>query len=121
MTAFFRKLLSPVVELREREFGTAMMMFTYSFLVMTAYTALKPVTRSQFIKDLGADNLPFVQFAFGLLVGFIMQGYATIVGRMPRRWALPMTMADWSRCWWASGSGSRADRSGPRRASTSSA
>ena len=43
---------------------------------MTAYTALKPVTRSQFIKDLGADNLPFVQFAFGLLVGFIMQGYS---------------------------------------------
>ena len=92
MTAFFRKLLSPVVELREREFGTAMMMFTYSFLVMTAYTALKPVTRSQFIKDLGADNLPFVQFAFGLLVGFIMQGYATVVGRLPRRWALPMTL-----------------------------
>ncbi len=92
MNAFFRKLLSPVVELREREFGTAMMMFTYSFLVMTAYTALKPVTRSQFIKDLGADNLPFVQFAFGLLVGFIMQGYSTIVGKLPRRWALPMTL-----------------------------
>ncbi len=92
MNAFFRKLLSPVVELREREFGTAMMMFTYSFLVMTAYTALKPVTRSQFIKDLGADNLPFVQFAFGLLVGFIMQGYSAIVGKLPRRWALPMTL-----------------------------
>jgi ATP:ADP antiporter, AAA family len=92
MTAFFRRLLSPVVELRDRELGTVIMMFTYSFLVMTAYTALKPVTRSQFIKDLGADNLPFVQFAFGLLVGFIMQGYATIVGRLPRRWALPMTL-----------------------------
>jgi AAA family ATP:ADP antiporter len=92
MTAFFRKLLSPVVELRDREFGTALMMFTYSFLVMTSYTALKPVTRSQFIKDLGADNLPFVQFAFGLLVGFIMQGYSVIVGRLPRRWALPMTL-----------------------------
>ena len=92
MKAFFRKLLSPVVELRDNEFATALMMFTYSFLVMTSYTALKPVTRSQFIKDLGADNLPLVQFAFGILIGFIMQGYAAIVGRMPRRWALPMTL-----------------------------
>src|SRR4029450_2434298 len=63
-----------------------------SYLSLTPYTAFKPVTRSQFNKDLGADNLPFVQFAFGLLVGFIMQGYAAIVGRMPRRWALPMTL-----------------------------
>jgi len=92
MIAFFRRLLSPVVELREREVTTALMMFAYSFLVMTSYTALKPVTRSQFIKDLGADNLPLVQFAFGLLIGFIMQGYSTIVSRLPRRWALPMTL-----------------------------
>ena len=92
MKAFFRKLLSPVVELRDTELATAVMMFAYSFLVMTSYTALKPVTRSQFIKDLGADNLPLVQFAFGILIGFIMQGYAAIVGRMPRRWALPMTL-----------------------------
>jgi ATP/ADP translocase/HEAT repeat protein/CRP-like cAMP-binding protein len=92
MTAFLRKLLSPVVELRERELTTALMMFTYSFLVMTSYTALKPVTRSQFIKDLGADNLPFVQFAFGVLIGFIMQGYSAAVGRMPKRWALPITL-----------------------------
>ena len=92
MTAFFRKLLSPVVELREKEFATALMMFAYSFPVMASYNALKPVTRSQFIKDLGADNLPLVQFAFGLSVGFLMQGYSAIVGRMPRRWALPMTL-----------------------------
>ncbi len=92
MAAMFRKLLSPVVELRERELTTSLMMFAYSFLVMTAYTSLKPVTRSQFISDLGADNLPYVQFAFGVLIGFIMQGYATIVGRLPRRWALPITL-----------------------------
>ncbi|HEX7085036.1 MAG TPA: Npt1/Npt2 family nucleotide transporter [Vicinamibacterales bacterium] len=92
MSAVLRKLLSPVVELRERELTTAAMMFGYSFLVMTAYTSLKPVTRSQFIRDLGADNLPFVQFAFGVLIGLIMQGYAAIVGRLPRRWALPITL-----------------------------
>ncbi|HET6316018.1 MAG TPA: MFS transporter, partial [Chloroflexota bacterium] len=92
MTAFVKKLLSPLVELRDREVPTALMMFTYSFLVMTAYTALKPVTRSKFIADLGADNLPLVQFAFGLVVGFVMQGYSAVVGRLPRRWALPITL-----------------------------
>jgi AAA family ATP:ADP antiporter len=92
MTAALRKLLSPLVELRDREVSTALMMFAYSFLVMTAYTELKPVTRSQFIKDLGANNLPIVQFAFGIFIGFIMQGYSTVVGRLPRRWALPMVL-----------------------------
>ena len=78
---------------------------------MTAYTTLKPVTRSKFIADLGADNLPLVQFAFGLVVGFIMQGYSTIVDRLPRRWALPITLGrlggDAGRL---SGSGSRPAR-----------
>ena len=82
--ALLRRLISPVVELRDSETGTALMMFAYSFLAMTSYTALKPVTRSKFISDLGADNLPLVQFAFGLLIGFIMQGYASGVGRAAR-------------------------------------
>ena len=95
---FIRKLLSPVVDLRESEISTSLMMFSYSFLVMTAYTALKPVTRSKFIADLGADNLPLVQFAFGLVVGFVMQGYSVVVGRLPRRWALPMVMSGLVAC-----------------------
>ena len=47
----------------------------YSFLAMTAYNILKPITRSQFISVLGADNLPYVQLAAGLLIGVVMQGY----------------------------------------------
>lgn len=90
-TSLLRRLLNPIVELREAETRTAMMMFAYSFLAMTAYTTLKPVTRSQFISDLGADNLPLVQFAFGVVIGFIMQGYSWGVGRLPRRFALPLT------------------------------
>jgi AAA family ATP:ADP antiporter len=90
-TSLLRRLLSPIVELRESEMRTAVMLFAYSFLAMTAYTTLKPVTRSQFISDLGADNLPIVQFAFGIAIGFIMQGYVWIVGRLPRKYALPLT------------------------------
>jgi AAA family ATP:ADP antiporter len=86
-----RRVLSPVVELRESELITALMMFAYSFLAMTSYTALKPVTRSKFISDLGAENLPIVQFAFGIAIVFIMRGYAWGVGKLPRRYALPFT------------------------------
>ena len=91
--ALIRRVLRPVVELRDAETITALLMFAYSFLAMTSYTALKPVTRSKFISALGADNLPLVQFAFGIVIGFIMQGYAAGVSRLPRRYALPLTQA----------------------------
>jgi hypothetical protein len=34
--SFMRRLLKPIVELREHETVTAALMFTYSFLAMTA-------------------------------------------------------------------------------------
>ena len=40
-------------------------MFLYSFLAMTSYNIIKPITRSEFIASLGADNLPYVQFGAG--------------------------------------------------------
>ena len=67
--------LAPIAELRPGEGGTALLLFLYSFLAMTSYNIVKPVTRSQFITSLGADNLPWVQFGSGVLIGFIMQGY----------------------------------------------
>jgi ATP:ADP antiporter, AAA family len=86
-----RRLLKPVVELRENEAVTAALMFTYSFLAMTAYNIVKPATRSTFISGLGADNLPWVQLGAGVLIGFIMQGYSRAIGLVPRRWAIPVT------------------------------
>src|SRR5687767_13805520 len=86
-----RRLLRPVVELRETETLTAVLMFTYSFLAMTAYNIIKPATRSTFISGLGADNLPWVQLVAGILFGVIMQGYSRVIGLVPRRWAIPVT------------------------------
>ncbi len=86
-----RRLLKPVVDLREHETVTAALMFTYSFLAMTAYNIIKPATRSTFISGLGADNLPWVQLVAGILIGFIMQGYSRVIGFVPRRWAIPVT------------------------------
>src|SRR5262245_31309407 len=86
-----QRLLSPIVEVRKEESLTAFMMFAYSFLAMTAYNAIKPITRSKFISDLGADNLPYVLLAAGFVIGILMTGYTALISRLPRRWGLPIT------------------------------
>jgi AAA family ATP:ADP antiporter len=90
--SWVRRALSPVAELREGEARTALMMFAYSFLAMTAYNILKPITRSKFISGLGADNIPYVQLAAGLLIGIIMERYSAIARRIPRRYVIPATL-----------------------------
>ena len=85
------RLLAPLVHLRKGESTTAALMFAYSFLAMTAYNIVKPITRSKFIADVGADNLPWVQLGAGLLIGVIMHAYARAIALVPRRWAIPAT------------------------------
>ena len=46
------KLMRPIVQLREGEATTTFLMFLYSFLAMTAYNIIKPLTRSEFISSL---------------------------------------------------------------------
>ena len=91
-----RRLFRPIVELRDGESTTAVLMFAYSFLAMTAYNVIKPITRSKFISSLGADNLPYVQLAAGLLIGVLMQAYSVLVARLPRRYVAPLTLAGMS-------------------------
>ncbi len=85
--------LTPIAELRAGEGGTALLLFLYSFLAMTSYNIVKPVTRSQFISSLGADNLPWVQFGAGMLIGVLMQAYTKAMAAVPRRWTIPVTQA----------------------------
>jgi hypothetical protein len=82
--------MSPVVDLRRDETLTAFLLFAYSFLAMAVWNTIKPLTRSQFIRDLGADNLPYVLLAAGLVIGILMAGYAWLFSRLPRRWGLPI-------------------------------
>src|SRR4028118_2339474 len=86
-----QRVLSSVVDVRKEESLTALLMFTYSFLAMTSSNAIKPLTRSKFISDLGADNLPYVLLAAGFVIGILMTGYGWMMARLPRRWALPIT------------------------------
>ena len=85
------RLMRPVVELRDGESTTALLMFLYSFLAMTSYNIIKPITRSEFIASLGADNLPYVQLVAGLIMGFVIQGYTSAMRLLPRRWVFAAT------------------------------
>ena len=78
---------------RANEAQTALLMFAYSFMAMTSYNILKPLTRSKFIAALGADNLPYVQLAAGLLIGVLMHLYGLAIRRVPRRHMIPVTQA----------------------------
>ncbi|MBM3789942.1 MAG: cyclic nucleotide-binding domain-containing protein, partial [Acidobacteria bacterium] len=89
--AFIGRALRPLGQIAEGEGATAVLMFSYSFLAMTAYNIVKPITRSKFISALGADNLPYIQLAAGLLIGFVMVGYSWLIARLPRRWSLQIS------------------------------
>lgn len=88
--SLIRRILSPVADFRAEEIVTGLMMFSYSVLVMGSYNILKPITRSKFISDLGADNLPYVLIGAAVLIGMLMAGYTRVMGLMPRRWGLPI-------------------------------
>ena len=90
MSSALKRLLRPIVDVQEDEAVSLVLMFFYSFLAMTAYNILKPLTRSQFIKNLGADNLPYVLLAAGVLIGIIMAGYSKVVAMLPRKWVIPI-------------------------------
>ncbi len=93
MTSLLTRALGRLVTLREGEAATALLMFAYSFLAMTAYTIVSPITKSKFISDLGADNLPYVELGAGVLIGVLMHVYSAGFGRLPRRWVIPATQA----------------------------
>ena len=80
MGRLLRRLLRPIVDVSEHESVTLVMMFAYSFLAMTAYNILKPITRSQFISQLGADNIPYIPLVAAIAIGVIMQGYSRAAG-----------------------------------------
>ena len=83
--------LDRIVALRQGEGVTAALMFAYSFLAMTSYNILKPITRSKFIDHLGSNNLPYVQLAAGVCIGLLIHVYVQAITRLPRRWVIPIT------------------------------
>ncbi len=93
MSARAHHLLRRIVILRPGEGVTAWLMFTYSFLVMTAYNIVKPITRSKAISALGADNLPYVLVGAAIIIGTLMHLYGRSTARLSRRLVAPVTQA----------------------------
>lgn len=85
MRARSQQLLQKIVDLHPGEETTAWLMFIYSFLVMTAYNIVKPITRSKAISSLGADNLPYVLIGAALIIGTLMHVYDRSTARVRRR------------------------------------
>ena len=88
-----QRVLGRIVDVRREETVTMLLMFAYSFLAMAGYNIVKPATRSQFIDQLGADNLPYVQLVAGIIMGFVIQGYTNAMRLLPRRWVFAATQA----------------------------
>lgn len=86
-----QRLLAPLVQVRQEEIGTLLLMFCYSFLAMTAYNIVKPLAGGVFIAEFGAQNLPFMILVAGPLIAVIMQGYTAVIARLPQRWVIQIT------------------------------
>jgi ATP:ADP antiporter, AAA family len=93
MRSLTERIFRPIVELHRGEGPIALLLFTYAFLAMTAHNVLRPVTRSKFISGLGADNLPYVLFAAGLLIAVLMQAYTRALRPIPRRLVIPIAQS----------------------------
>jgi ATP/ADP translocase/CRP-like cAMP-binding protein/HEAT repeat protein len=87
------RLLKPFVQIRPGEAATVLLMFAYSFLAMTSYNIIQPVTRSKIIDDYGAENFPYILFVAGVVIGILMQGYVKATSLLPRRWVIPVSQA----------------------------
>jgi AAA family ATP:ADP antiporter len=91
MNTVVSRVLRPVVALHGGERTVALLMFAYSFLAMTAWNILRPLTKSKFISDLGADNVPWVMLGAGIIIGLVMHQYTRAIRRLPRSWVIPVT------------------------------
>ena len=70
--SLIQRMLAPLADVRREESASALMMFGYSFLAMTAYNIVQPITRSRFITSLGSENLPYVLLVSAFIVGFLI-------------------------------------------------
>ena len=84
--------LNKTFKIRPGEARTAWLMFAYSFLAMTSYNIVKPLTKGKFIDQLGADNMPYFTAAGSVLIGVLMYLYSRASSRLPGRAVVPTTL-----------------------------
>jgi ATP:ADP antiporter, AAA family len=93
MKDWANRVAGQLLAFRQGDGVIAALLFAYSFLAMTSYNILKPLTRSRFISDLGSGNLPYVLLAGAFVIGVVMHWYTAATGRLARRHVIPATQA----------------------------
>src|SRR5688572_13767598 len=93
MKDWANRVAGQLLAFRQGDGVIAALLFGYSFLAMTSYNILKPLTRSRFISDLGSGNLPYVLLAGAVVIGVVMHWYTTVSARLARRHVIPATQA----------------------------
>jgi len=81
MTGFVGRAL----RVQRDELGRGLLLFSYLFLVMTAYVVGKNARDGLFLAKFGALKLPYVDIAIALLVGFVVALYVRIGRRISLR------------------------------------
>ncbi len=67
-----RQFLRKAIDIRRGEGKRVAMMTGYSFVIIASYDILKPMTRSLFVSNLGADQLPLLYMLVALVVGIFV-------------------------------------------------
>ena len=93
MKDWANRVAGQLLAYRQGDGVIAALLFAYSFLAMTSYNILKPLTRSRFISDLGSGNLPYVLLAGAVVIGVVMHWYTAATARLARRHVIPATQA----------------------------
>jgi len=70
-----RQFLRKAIDIRRGEGKRVAMMAGYSFVIIASYDILKPMTRSLFVSNLGAAQLPLLYMLVALVVGIFVLFY----------------------------------------------
>ena len=87
-----KSLLKKVIDIRDDEIGTSILMFFYFFAIIASYYILKPVRNSLFLEQLGAKNLPWVYIGTASIIGFIVLLYNKMSKNFNKRYLVSGTI-----------------------------
>ena len=87
-----KSLLRKVIDIRDDEIGTSILMFFYFFAIIASYYILKPVRNSLFLEQLGAKNLPWVYIGTASIIGFVVFLYNNLSKYFDKRYLVSGTI-----------------------------
>ncbi len=79
------KIISRLVDVRQKEFDSSLLLFFYFFLVSSVTYIIKPVKISLYLEWLSFANLPWAYLLTALLIGFFVSLNSRLLQRVNRR------------------------------------